>query len=669
MEVASFRKRPALCGAAVVGPLAVMAGILLAGFNLLHYLGYFRDVSTDIAIPLNLRWLIVQYTLLPRITVALLAGSALALSGTLMQQVLRNPIADPTTLGSSAGAHLSLVLCSLFLPSLSLISKAVAGFCGAALATSIVILLAWGPSFSRMRLVVSGMIISLFCGASASVLVLFNEKVLQSVFLWSAGSLAQSGWSMTWLLLPIFAPCAILSWLLARPLMMAELGDESARSLGAPIAAIRIVVLLVAVLLAGSVAGTVGVLGFVGLAAGNIARMMGARSFAAQLIWSPVIGAGIILSADQIVVTASGSEGNLPTGIVVALLGAPLLIFLIRRMTSQNEGSHLTQLSTHEAKFYRYASLKIWIGSATLVLLAIVMALFVSTGPDGLWVASLEEMQLQFHWRGPRVVAGLASGGLMAIAGAVLQRVTANPLASPEVVGVSAGAALGAVAALFLLPVADRLALTVGATAGALAAFVVVSASARMSQGRTDAFLLAGVAVGSLFSTFLTLFMSLGDPRILSVITWMSGSLYRVSWTEAILAASAFLVLGPLALLTNRWLDLMVLGLSVPTSLGLDVRRSQFLLIVLTALMVSVATLVVGPLSFVGLVAPHAARVLPGKSAFAWLINSALVGACLMVIADWLGRTIHFPYQVPAGLVAAILGSPVFLVLVRRGSR
>ncbi|WP_200845340.1 iron chelate uptake ABC transporter family permease subunit [Roseomonas sp. 18066] len=157
-----------------------------------------------------------------------------------------------------------------------------------------------------------------------------------------------------------------------------------------------------------------------------------------------------------------------------------------------------------------------------------------------------------------------------------------------------------------------------------------------------------------------------GDPRLLPLLGWLAGSTYAVTAAEAGTACALAVVLLPLAGLAARWLAILPLGVATGTALGLPWTRLRPLLLGLAALLTGAATLLVGPLSFVGLMAPHLCRMIGLRGTAAPLAGAALAGALVMTLADWLGRTIAFPWQVPAGLVATLLGSAYLLGLMLR---
>ena len=598
----------------------------------------------------DLAQLKVHYSWLPRFCVALLCGAALGLAGLLMQQVLRNPLASPTTLGVASGAQLSLALATLYAPGLLIAGEWVA-LAGGGLATLLAFALARRRGLSPLSLILAGLVISLLLGALNVMLMLLQPMGLSAMFIWSAGSLSQNNWDAVLFLLPRLGLALVLITLLVRPLSLLELDDSGARSLGLSLDRLRVVALALAVFMTACVVSSVGVIGFIGLAAPTIARLMGARTLRQRLVWTPLLGAALLLLTDQLVQGFAGRLSELlPTGGVTALLGAPLLLWLIPRLRLSTGRPQPSTQRTVSQPLGGHRLLPLML--LGLLLLAVV-ALLLGQGPQG-WNWSLNPELLQ--WRLPRLLAALGAGLLLGLAGCLLQRLTGNPMASPELMGISAGAALGLMLTLFVWIGAPFWVRLIMGFAGALLVLLVIVGFARRQAYAPERLLLVGIAISALFDAVKMLVLSLNDPRGQSVLSWLSGSTYFVELPTGIMALLAGVILLLASLPLSRWLTLLPLGESTPRSLGVPMRGARLSIMLLAALMTAIATLLVGPLSFVGLMAPHMARVLGLQQARAQLLGSALLGALLMVLADWLGRNLMFPEQIPAGLLAALLG-------------
>ena len=269
--------------------------------------------------------------------------------------------------------------------------------------------------------------------------------------------------------------------------------------------------------------------------------------------------------------------------------------------------------------------------------------------------------------RMPRVAAGLAVGAMLGAAGAAYQNMFRNPLVSPDILGVSAGAGLGAAAAIFTgLPL---VAVQGMAFAGGLFAVAVVYLVAR-SVRRHDPVLvlvLAGVAVGALLGAGISLLKIVADPytQLPSITFWLLGGLNAVTGSDVLATLPAMLIgLLPLALL--RWrINLLSLGDEEAAALGVDVHRLRGLLIAAATLGTAAAVSLAGIIGWVGLVVPHIARLLVGPEFSRLLPASLLIGAGFLVATDTLARTVA-SMELPLGILTALVGAPFFLVLLAR---
>lgn len=611
----------------------------------------------------DMRQVLVHYAFLPRFAVSLLCGAALGLAGTVLQQVLRNPLASPETVGVSAGAYLALALATLLAPSLLAFGREWVALAGAFTALAAVFALSWHKGLSPLAVVLAGLVVSLYAGAIGAALVVLRHEWLASLFIWGAGSLGQQDWSTTLWLLPRLGAAALLIGLMVRPLTLLGLDDEGARSLGVPLGAYRFAGLAAAVALIAFVVAAVGVIGFIGLAAATLARIGGSRRLGQQLVMAPIIGGALLWAADQGVQVATGPQGDLlPTGAMTALLGAPLLLWLLPRLVL---GAETPVLGSERLPRARHFGLPLAaIGGLLLLLLA--LALLYAPGPHGWTFASGDQLQPLLSWRLPRVCAAFAAGAMLALAGLMMQRLTGNPMASPEVLGISAGAALGMMVALFSLSDAGRPAQTAAATIGAFAALLVTLAIGRRAAYAPERLLLAGVALTALFDALILVLTATGDPRAMLLLNWLTGSTYGVDAGSAFFTSTTALCLFLLAPLFMRWLDMLSLGSAAVRSLGVNLRATRLLVLLMVAALTAASTLVVGPLTFIGLMAPHLARRLGLSRAVPQAIGAVLAGALIMVCADWIGRTAIFPRQIPAGIVATLIGGPVLMWLLRR---
>lgn len=292
----------------------------------------------------------------------------------------------------------------------------------------------------------------------------------------------------------------------------------------------------------------------------------------------------------------------------------------------------------------------------------------------GLGGAALDRVGESVLWnvRLPRVVLALLVGASLGCAGALMQGVFGNPLAEPGVIGISSGAAVGAVASIALgLNFLGNWTITVCAFVAGLGTVLLVYALSR-SGGRTEVvtLILTGIAVNAFAGALIGLFVFFADNAQVSQITfWQLGSLAQSTWPK-VLAVLPCAVLGLLvAPFHARKLDLLALGERPARHLGVDVERLRIVLVLVVALLTAAAVAVAGIISFVGLLVPHLLRMANGPGHRFLVPGSALGGALVLVVGDLAARTVADPAELPLGVLTALFGSPFFFWLLRRTRR
>jgi ABC-type Fe3+-siderophore transport system permease subunit len=607
---------------------------------------------------------VFRHALLPRAAMAILCGAALALSGAVLQRVLRNPIASPLTLGISPGAALAIGAASLWAPWLLEATREGVALAGAGIALALVLLLSWRRGLSPGDVVLAGLVVGMTASALSSALVLMNGEYLLSLLIWGAGSLAQAGWEPVLEVAPRLLLAAAVLALLRRPLLMLGLDDAGARALGLPLGLVRAAALGVAAWLAAVVVAEVGVIGFVGLGAPALARLAGVRGVGRLMVWSAGFGAALLWLADGLVQLGGGWRGELvPTGAATAVLGAPLLLWLLPRLRAERPAGAPPPGPRLGRPWPVLA-----IGACALPALAW-LGLALGRGPEGVWLATGTDFAELLPWRAPRLVAAMMAGAMLAASGALLQRLTGNPMAGPEVLGLGAGAGFGLALLLLLVPAPDRGAQLLAAGGGAGLALGLLLLIARRSGLEPGRMLLAGVALATFFGALVTAFQATGDPRAVPLLAWLSGSTVRIGPEDATLAVLLGLALLPPLLSAGRPLALLPLGDGLARGLGMRPGLARLALVVPAAALAGAATLLVGPLSFVGLMAPHLARLAGLRAPLPQLAGAVLLGAVLMGAADVIGRIAAFPFHLPTGLVATLIGGPYLMLLLARRER
>lgn len=643
-----------------------LAALVLTVLNLARGLppGDWPSIVGDLAAT-EPQALLIRYGFLPRAAIAWIAGAALGLAGVLFQQVLRNPLAEPATLGISAGAQLALSAATLFAPALLDFGREFVCLFGSGGALLVVLGLAWRRTMSPTTLILAGFVFTFYAGSASALLVVLHHDYLQGVFIWGAGSLVQNGWDQVAYLAPRLTAAFLLALFLVRPLGLLDLGDAGTANLGLSLRATRLVALTIATALSGFTVATVGIVGFVGFAAPALSRLAGARLLKARLLTAPLFGGFLLGLTDQVLQFLSVPDGEpVPTGAVTAVLGAPLLLWLVQRL--RPSAAEILQAAAADTVFRAQAPGRVVTMLVFLLPVGAGASLVLGHGSQGWGLPDIVEIPALLHWRLPRIGAAAAAGLMLGLAGTALQRLTVNPMASPEVLGLSSGAATGTILLALLTPEPRRGLQIVAGTAGAALSLLLLLVLGRRTGFAPERMLLAGVALGTAMSALTTGLLASGDPRLAELLGWMAGSTYRTDGPTVALAlglALLFLLVVPAC---HRWLEILPLGEATALALGVDLRRARLAVLLAAAGLTAAATLIIGPFSFVGLMAPHMARMMGLVRTLPQLLGAAMLGALLLVAADWLGRNLLFPYEIPAGLMSAFIGAPYLLWSLQR---
>ncbi|UDM08170.1 iron ABC transporter permease [Halomonas sp. NyZ770] len=304
-------------------------------------------------------------------------------------------------------------------------------------------------------------------------------------------------------------------------------------------------------------------------------------------------------------------------------------------------------------------ALSISLGSFPTTFMQVIRALAAPQGSDIAFIV--------WELRLPRTLLAILVGAALAMAGAVLQGIVRNPLASPDVIGITSGAALAAVMFLALLGSLSIDWLPVAAMLGAMVSALLVFSLAWKNGLHPSRMVLVGIGMAAAMGACTTLLIvTSDDSAAMSAYVWLTGSLYAAQWSDVRGILPWLLVATPVCLALARHADVMMLGDDVAEGLGVAIIRSRLSLLACSVALVGAAVAYAGALSFVGLIAPHVAAKLVGRSLMRLIPASALVGALIVLYADLLGRVAFLPKDLPAGIFVAGIGAPFFVYLLHR---
>ncbi|MFD7796224.1 iron ABC transporter permease [Streptomyces sp. NPDC059759] len=621
---------------------------------------------------------IISGSRVPRLLAGVAVGFALGCAGTLLQSVTHNALASPDTLAVTAGSYFTLTLIAAFGLAVPLWASGAVAFAGGLVAAALVLLLAGrAAGTAGTRLILAGSAMAMALDAASGMLLILFDQNTTGLFAWGSGSLAQLNIDAAMRALPLVSVVSCVALALSRRLDVMNLGDDAASTLGVPIRTTRVTTVLCAVLLTSTAVTLAGPISFVGLGAPVLARLIAARVGALRrhLYLVPaagLLGALLILLADATLRAVQGADGaaSIPTGVPTGLLGSVVIVVLALRL--RDTGRLQQPPHAKVAARSRRAFLLVVFGTLVLLAGAVLVAtlagsLWLRTGDIALWLrgAAPDLIGQALDDRVPRVAAAVLAGAALGLAGCVVQGAVRNPLAEPGILGITAGAGLGA-AGVVTSDLGGRTVLIAVAVLAGLATFTVIALLAWRGGFLPDRFVLIGIGCGYGLSSITTFLLLRADPyNTPRIFTWLSGTTYGRTLPDVLPVAVALTIALPVLLAMRSRLDLLAVDEDTPRIVGVDVERTRLGALAIAAVLAALSVVAVGVVGFVGLVAPHLARSLVGARHGRSIPVAMLLGALLVCVADALGRTVVAPAQVPAGLMIALVGGPYFIWVLR----
>ncbi|WP_353888703.1 iron ABC transporter permease [uncultured Microbacterium sp.] len=516
-----------------------------------------------------------------------------------------------------------------------------------------------------------------FQAATSTLLILFDEET-KGLLAWGSGSLSQLGLTAFLQAAPVVVVVTVLALVLARRLDILSLGDDTASSLGVPIRSTRAIGILLAVTLTAVAVTLAGPMGFVGLCAPVLARLLTrvVPSLNRHVLLIPaagLLGALVVILSDALLRALIGAEAAIliPTGVATTLLGAIVLVLMARRLRDAGPTREppRVRFGVRSRLRFRITLALVALGVVGVLLRGLLAGhTWLLTGDIALWLQGQAPAPIAFALdeRAPRIVAAVVAGAALALSGAVIQGVSRNPLADPSILGVTGGGGLGAVLVLTSITSSTG-GMIAGAVTGSLLAFALVYLLSWRGGLNADRFLLIGIGVSYFTVSLTTFFLLRSNPwDTPKIYTWLSGTTYGRVWEQVIPLAIVLVIAVPFVVMSRRELDVLSLDEDTPRLVGIRLEPVRLTLLLVAAILAALSVTAIGVIGFVGLVAPHAARALVGARHSRVIPTAVLLGGLLVGIADTIGRTVIAPAQLPAGLVVALIGAPYFVWLLWR---
>ncbi|TKF26063.1 Fe(3+)-hydroxamate ABC transporter permease FhuB [Vibrio kanaloae] len=607
--------------------------------------------------------MVLFYVNLPRLVMAILVGGTLGTIGSLFQQLTQNRMMSPLTLGTSSGAWLGLVILNVVAPMLVAQYSVWFALIGALLAMGLIVSIVGIKNMSGLPIVLAGMAVNLLLGAFATAIILLNDQYAQNLFVWGAGDLGQNGWEQVLWLMPKLVPILAIFLLAPRVLTLLSIGTEGAAARGLNIGATFFVLMAVGVWLVSVSITSVGVISFIGLIAPNITRHLGFLKAKSELIASCLLGALLLCTTDSLAIfLAQWSVDMIPTGTATAVIGAPALIIIARKQMSAQDQLFFSMPEGPKSISPLAYSL---LGTMIFGLLAL-SSLSQPSSDMGYFVIP-DAFEWSIRW--PRMLTAIFAGGGLAVAGVILQRLVYNPLASPDILGVSAGAVLALIfSSLFMGYSIHSLSPWIAFLGSAMALCLLLFLG-KKHQFAPSILILTGISLTAVLEALVQFSLTRVGEGKYTLLAWLAGSTYRVEPESATIMAIVITVCIGAAVLLSRWVTLIATGRQFASARGLNISIAYASLLCIVAILCSVVTTTMGPVAFVGLLAPHIAAMVGARLVRKQIILSFLIGAALMLFADWLGQVVVFPAQLAAGTLVSIIGGSYFIFLLLKSRR
>ncbi|HEC1888889.1 TPA: iron ABC transporter permease [Campylobacter jejuni] len=590
---------------------------------------------------------------LSRFFMCLLCGFLLAFSSLILRIVMQNPLASDTTLGIAPSASFTILIATLFFPSFLNISKVLMGFIGAFSILFLMFIFMLKKYLNSASIIFLGLINGMVFSALSSLLVLFYPEESKAFLLFNSGYLTQNNFKNV-IEFFCYSSVALVSLYFFIPhLKILNLGDELASSVGQNIFYVKFFALCLSAYFITLVVSFIGVISFLGLFASVCAGFFKIKNIRKEFAICGFLGFFLLFGVDLFLQILQILKGiDLPTGGVLALIGSPLFIFAVLKILKETFNNDDIYMSCYFKEKYIIA------GLILLVLMLFFLNLYFDFSTLGFKNISDEILVLRLN----RLFILFLCGILLALVGFILQRLSFNPIASPEMLGINSGASLGVLFALYF----SLGYIQIFAIMGALLVLCFMFFLSIKFNINMQKIILIGVAIMFFVDALGKIFLSSGDFRAYAFLAYTQAgfinidenlSLFLLIYTGVFLFVLYMLYPG---------LKIFSLGENCALSVGLNITKFRIVFLILSACACALISLCIGPFSFIGLLATYIVRLLGIKKLYNQLLSTALLGICLIFLAYFISKVILFPYEIPLGIVATLLGGICLFFMIKK---
>ena len=601
---------------------------------------------------------------IPRIIGCFIGGSSLALSACILQIIYRNPLLSSSTLGIVSSVKMVMILILIFAPNMLIQNQFILQYIYTLFIFFIIVKIS--KNMGQNSIIILGMFIGFIQSSITALLTLYNQRWIDSIFFWQLGDVLDGSWENIAYLSLFIIPAFLILFFMKKHLQALVLDKEELISIGINVKLLHIILIVLSIYISVAVISLFGVIGFVGIIAPNLVRMFKVSNVKSMIVVSSFVGAWLVMIADfitQIIDKYDLVQGfmSLPAGLFTSVLGGLIIIYMFMQRNFFDITNHKINISpiTYNISYF------VWIGVFVIIISSFYM------GHDNISTIDIYNYiyggveSFSISERLNRLILSITTGAGLSLCGAILQRLLHNPLASPEVLGVSSISFFVVVVAFVFFPFSlNSYTMIFAGIFGALIGLMIISCVLIYKNLSTSAIILVGISLLAIFSALTDILIVFSSSKQTQILQWVNGSFDSVSNDIANGVVVIVLISSIILLSLSRLFMVLPLGRTTNTSVGVNYNFYYILVLFFCVVIIGSVSTAIGPFSLIGLISPYFARIITTVNHKFYNINSMMIGAGLLSLSDGLNRSLHSFLPIPTGIILTLLIVVITLVIL-----
>ena len=601
---------------------------------------------------------------IPRIIGCFIGGSSLALSACILQIIYRNPLLSSSTLGIVSSVKMVMILILIFAPNMLIQNQFILQYSYTLLVFFIIVRIS--KNMGQNSIIILGMFIGFIQSSITSLLTLYNERWIDSIFFWQLGDVLDGSWENIFYLSLFIIPAFLILIFMKKNLQALVLDKEELISIGINVRLLHTILVVISIYISVAVISLFGVIGFVGIIAPNLVRMFKVSNVKNMLVISSFVGAWLVMIADfitQIIDKYELVQGfmSLPAGLFTSVLGGLIIIYMFMQRNFLDITNHKIKIRPIPYNISYF----IWFSVFVVVIISFYLG-HDNISPTDIYnyiFVGVESFSISERLN--RLMLSITTGASLSLCGAILQRLLHNPLASPEVLGVSSISFFVVVVAFVLFPFSlnSYIMIFVGIF-GALIGLMIISCALIYKNLSTGAIILVGISLLAIFSALTDILIVFSSSKQMQILQWVNGSFDSVSNDITNGVVIIVLISSSILLSLSRLFIILPLGRTTNTSIGVNYNFYYVLVLFFCVVIIGSVSTAIGPFSLIGLISPYFARIITTVNHKFYTINSMIIGAGLLSLSDGLNRSLHSFLPIPTGIILTLLIVVIMLIIL-----